>query len=71
MLLSGFVFAHASMPWPLRVLGQLVPATHYLQIVRGLMLKGELWFPRQLAILTAMLLVLILGATRRFRETLE
>jgi ABC-2 type transport system permease protein len=71
MLLSGFIFAHASMPVPLRILGQLIPATHYLQVVRGIMLKGELWFPRQLAIMGAMLVVLILGSTRRFRETLE
>jgi len=71
MLLSGFVFAHASMPVPLRVLGQLIPATHYLEVVRGIMLKGEAWFPRQLLIMAAMLAGLILGSTRRFRETLE
>jgi ABC-2 type transport system permease protein len=71
MLLSGFVFAHASMPLLLRIVGQLIPATHYLEVVRGIMLKGEIWFPRQLAVMVAMLAVLILGATHKFRETLE
>lgn len=71
MLLSGFIFAHASMALPLRVLGKVIPATHYLIIVRGIMLKGELWFPKELLIMTAMLIVLVVGATRRFRETLE
>ena len=71
MLLSGFVFAHASMPLPLRILGQFIPATHYLQIVRGILLKGELWFPRQLLIMTGMFVVLVVGATHKFRETLE
>lgn len=71
MLLSGFVFAHASMPLPLRILGQVVPATHYLEVVRGIMLKGELWFPRQLLVMAAMLGALIVGSTRGFRETLE
>ncbi|MBZ0269587.1 ABC transporter permease [bacterium] len=71
MLLSGFIFAHASMALPLRVLGTIIPATHYLVVVRGIMLKGELWFPRELLIMLVMLIVLVAGATRRFHETLE
>ena len=47
MLLSGFMFPFRGMPeWAQRV-GEVLPLTHFLRIVRGIMLKGtglvELW----------------------------
>jgi ABC-2 type transport system permease protein len=49
IMLSGFIFPVASMPVALQVLSRIVPATYYLQIVRGVILKGvgwhELWQP--------------------------
>jgi ABC-2 type transport system permease protein len=39
-LLSGFIFPIDSMPAPIQPLTQVIPLTHYLVIVRGVMLKG-------------------------------
>lgn len=47
LILSGFIFPLASMPWPLQWLSKGIPATYFLQIIRGVILKGagpiELW----------------------------
>ncbi len=47
VMLSGFVFPIASMPQPLQWISKVVPATYFLIIIRGIMLKGnglaELW----------------------------
>lgn len=40
VLLSGFLFPFAAMPGWAQLLGNVVPATHFLRIVRGVMLKG-------------------------------
>jgi ABC-2 type transport system permease protein len=40
VLLSGFVFPIASMPAVIQPLTQVIPLTHYLVIIRGIMLKG-------------------------------
>ena len=40
MLLSGFMFPFEAMPRPAQWIGQLLPLTHYLRIVRGILLKG-------------------------------
>jgi len=41
MMLSGFIFPIASMPKFLQLITWLVPAKYYLQIIRGIMLKGN------------------------------
>jgi ABC-2 type transport system permease protein len=47
MLLSGFMFPFRGMPDWAQVIGEAIPVTHYLRIVRGVMLKGtgfaEVW----------------------------
>ena len=40
ILLSGFMFPFRGMPEWAQVVGQAIPVTHYLRIVRGIMLKG-------------------------------
>lgn len=40
MLLSGFMFPFEAMPEPAQWIGQVLPLTHYLRIVRGILLKG-------------------------------
>ncbi len=71
-LLSGMIFPIASLPAPLQVVSNIVPARWFIVVVRGIMLKGaglaHLW--QELAILTVMLLVLLVVATRSFKARL-
>jgi len=71
-LLSGMIFPIASLPLPLQVLSNIVPARWFIVIVRGVMLKGagvvHLW--QELAVLTLMLVVLLAVATRSFKARL-
>ncbi|MEZ4650213.1 MAG: ABC transporter permease [Candidatus Eisenbacteria bacterium] len=71
LLLSGFVFELGSMPTPLRVFGQVIPATHYIRVIHGILLEGEAWFPKELAAMLILLLLLSGAAVRRFSATLE
>ena len=73
ILLSGFMFPFAGMPGWAQTLGEFLPLTHYIRIVRGIMLKGadpyDL-YRDALALLGLMLLAMTL-AVRRFRTTLD
>lgn len=40
ILLSGFIFPIDSMPWPLQVLSNIMPAKFFIIIVKGIMLQG-------------------------------
>ena len=40
ILLSGFVFPREGMPWLIQQIGLLIPLTYFLQILRGIILKG-------------------------------
>jgi ABC-2 type transport system permease protein len=72
IILSGFIFPLASLPWPLRCISAMVPATYYLEIIRSIVLKGVgiavLWQP--LCILAAIGLLLVAVSIRQFREQL-
>ena len=73
ILLSGFMFPFAGMPRLGAVVGEILPLTHYLRIVRGIMLKGATLYDLQieaLALVGLMLLAMTL-AVRRFRRTLD
>jgi ABC-2 type transport system permease protein len=71
-LLSGMVFPIASMPAPLVVISNIVPARWFIVVARGVMLKGVgvtyLW--RELLVLGVMMLVLLILATRSFKPRL-
>jgi len=73
ILLSGFMWPREAMPAAARWVGMILPLTHYLRLVRGIVLKGngltELW--PQLLALAAFALVFFAFATRRFSKTLE
>ena len=73
LLLSGFMFPFRGMPRWAQVIGEALPLTHYLRIVRGVMLKGstlaETW-PHLWPLLLFMALVLAVGL-KRFRRTLD
>jgi ABC-2 type transport system permease protein len=73
MLLSGFIFPVDAMPPVLRWAAYLVPLTYFLQIVRGIIIKGvgleELW--PQIALLTLFGLVVFTTAVLRFRKRID
>lgn len=71
MILSGFMFPIRSMPPVLQAICQLMPPTHFLVVLRGVMLKGEVWYPVDGGVMILMALVLLTLAVRRFRLTLE
>jgi ABC-2 type transport system permease protein len=73
MLLSGFLFPFAGMPKWAQYLGEIFPLTHFIRIVRAVMLKGsslvDLRFDT-IALLTLMLIAMGIAVTR-FRRTLD
>jgi ABC-2 type transport system permease protein len=73
IILSGFVFPREGMPHPIRELGLLIPLTYFLQILRGIILKGvgvEVVWPEVLALAAFGVIVFGLSANR-FRKTLD
>jgi ABC-2 type transport system permease protein len=73
ILLSGFMFPFAGMPGWAQFIGTGVPATHFLRIVRKVMLKGgELGdVTGELSALTIILVAFSLLAMLRYRQTLD
>ncbi|HUO86168.1 MAG TPA: ABC transporter permease [Thermoanaerobaculia bacterium] len=73
MMLSGFIFPVDGMPRPLELLSHLVPAKWFVEIARGIMLKGvgldHLW--QETLILAVMAAVLLVASARSFDERLE
>lgn len=73
LLLSGFMFPFRGMPEWAQVLGEIFPLTHFLRIVRGILLKGngfeevvlQLW---QIALFAAVALTI---GVKRYRRTLD
>lgn len=73
ILLSGFMFPFKGMPDWAQVIGEVLPLTHYLRIVRGIMLKGAAFADLQADVLAlgAFALVAMGIAVARFRQTLD
>jgi len=73
ILLSGFMFPFRGMPGWAQAVGEALPLTHFLRIVRGVLLKGnsvadvlsETW-P-----LVAFMTVVMLIGLRAFKSTLD
>ena len=73
MLLSGFMFPFRGMPDWAQIIGSVLPLTHFLRIVRGIMLKGNGWaetWPSVWPLLVFMAVVLVI-ALKRYRRTLD
>jgi ABC-2 type transport system permease protein len=73
MLLSGFMFPFRGMPHWAQVIGEGLPLTHFLRIVRGIMLKGNGWaetWPNVWPLLVFMTVVMLIGL-KRYRKTLD
>jgi ABC-2 type transport system permease protein len=73
ILLSGFMFPFAGMPVWAQWIGEALPLTHYLRIVRAIMLKGADFsdLRSDAVALLGLTLVAMAIALRRFRRTLD
>ena len=73
ILLSGFMFPFRGMPGWAQGIGELLPLTHFLRIVRGIMLKGsmfgDLW--AEAGAIAAFVAVMGSVAMLRYRQTLD
>jgi ABC-2 type transport system permease protein len=73
LLLSGFMFPFRGMPEWAQAIGEILPLTHFLRIVRGILLKGngfvevilQLW---QIALFAVVVLAV---GVKRYRRTLD
>jgi ABC-2 type transport system permease protein len=73
ILLSGFMFPWEAMPAPARWLSLVLPLTHYLRIIRGIVLKGASFgeLQSELIWLAALMLALIIVSSLRFQKKLD
>jgi ABC-2 type transport system permease protein len=73
MLLTGFMFPFRGMPDWAQALGEILPLTHFLRIIRAIMLKGAGFVDirTEVVALAAFAAVMIVAALLRFRRTLD
>jgi ABC-2 type transport system permease protein len=73
ILLSGFMFPFAGMPRAAQWISELLPLTHFLRMIRGIMLRGavlaDLW--PQVAALLAFIVVMMTAAILLFHKRLD
>ena len=73
LMLSGFMFPFAGMPLVVRHFAEILPLTHFLRLIRGIMLRGaglgELWY--EAAAMVAFTAVMMTAAILRFRKRLD
>ena len=73
ILLSGFMFPYDGMPRPAQWIAELLPLTHFMRMIRGIMLRGadlgDLW--RDGAALMAFIAVMLTLAIRLFHKRLD
>jgi ABC-2 type transport system permease protein len=73
ILLSGFMFPYAGMPVAAQWLSEVLPMTHFLRLIRGVMLRGaslwELW--QDVLYLSAFIAVMMSAAVARFSKRLD
>ncbi len=73
ILLSGFAFPFRGMPVWAQWIGEILPATHFLRVVRGILLKGNGWAEIWPDIWPLFVFLFVAGslALLRFRRTLD
>ncbi len=73
ILLSGFMFPYAGMPWPAQWLAEIFPMTHFVRLIRGIMLRAstlrDLW--PELTALGVFIVVMLSVAIARTRKRLD
>jgi ABC-2 type transport system permease protein len=72
IFLSGYVFPISSLPAPLQILSKIIPATHFIKIARGIIIRGatfaDLW--PNVGALLLISAVLIAASSRAFKKTM-
>jgi ABC-2 type transport system permease protein len=73
LMLSGFIFDLRNVPWVIHAISQLLPATHFMELIKTLFLAGDNWFMilRDCSILALYATVLIYATSRKLRKTLD
>ena len=73
ILLSGFMFPFRGMPGWAQAIGEVLPLTHFVRIVRGIMLKGVGWPDVQADTLAIVAFTVVMGtvAMLRYRQTID
>lgn len=73
LLLSGFMFPFRGMPIWAQYIGEVLPLTHFLRIVRGVMLKNANFYSLRMELLAIVAFTLIVGliAIVRYKRTLD
>ena len=73
LLLSGFMFPFRGMPQWAQALGEVLPLTHFLRMIRAVMLKGAEYpaVAQPMAAMAAFAIVFTVLALLRFRRTLD
>ncbi len=73
LMLSGFMFPFRGMPGWAQALGEIIPLTYFLRVVRGIMLKGTGWsdIAQDVWPLGVFLVLVAFIALKRYRTTLD
>ncbi|MCW5746385.1 MAG: ABC transporter permease [Alphaproteobacteria bacterium] len=73
MMLSGFMFPFRGMPGWAQALGEVIPLTYFLRVVRAIMLKGAGWteISQDVWPLAVFLVLIAAVALKRYRTTLD
>ncbi len=71
IFLSGYVFPISSLPGPLQLASRFLPATHFIAIARGIVIRGAGFadLAHHVYALVGLSAVLVLASTRAFRKT--
>ena len=73
ILLSGFIFPISSMPMPLQIISNIIPAKWFIIIIKGIMLKGVglVYVWKETLILVGMTLFFIVVSVKKYKIRLE
>ena len=73
ILLSGFMFPFAGMPRPAQIIAEALPLTHFIRLIRGVMLRGASLqeLSGELMVLGGFIIVLMTLAIMRFSKRLD
>jgi ABC-2 type transport system permease protein len=73
IMLSGYIFPLSSLPGPLRLVSVILPATHFIAISRGIVIRGaafmDMW--QHVAALLVIAVLLVAASARAFRKTIS